>query len=277
MEPVFPFRFFHNRYWMGMLLQSAFVGVPFTVLVVDLPQRFQSVNNLSALDAGVRLLPYAMLAPLGSLTSNLIFMRRKAPLPILCAGASFQLVGLVLLATMPASTGSIPAAQYGYEAVAGFGVGITFGTLVTITPGSVDMRDLATATGAMIQFRQMVYPFFNYTHYFPFLIPYEFCTLLPCFSRIQSQLLTAPVQPGRSHRPHHRLQPTQQLPEKAPVPACTHNKPVEPSATLDGADPDVPAATAGRRSGGVCRRVQPTAQGGDGVRGGAFPGHFDDG
>ena len=158
MEPVFPFRFFHNRYWMGMLLQSAFVGVPFTVLVVDLPQRFQSVNNLSALDAGVRLLPYAMLAPLGSLTSNIIFMRRKAPLPILCAGASFQLVGLVLLATMPASTGSIPAAQYGYEAIAGFGVGITFGTLVTITPGSVDMRDLATATGAMIQFRQMVYP-----------------------------------------------------------------------------------------------------------------------
>ena len=277
MEPVFPFRFFHNRYWMGMLLQSAFVGVPFTVLVVDLPQRFQSVNNLSALDAGVRLLPYAMLAPLGSLTSNLIFMRRKAPLPILCAGASFQLVGLVLLATMPASTGSIPAAQYGYEAIAGFGVGITFGTLVTITPGSVDMRDLATATGAMIQFRQMVYPSFNPPPYFHFLIPYQFCTPLSFFSRrIQSHLLTAPIQPGRSHRPHHRLQPPQQLPEKAPVPARPHNKPVEPSPTVHGADPDVPAATAGRRSRGVCRRVQPTAQGGDGVRGGTFPGYFVD-
>ena len=153
-EPVFPFRFFHNRYWMGMILQSAFVGVPFTVLVVDLPQRFQAVNNLSALDAGVRLLPYAMLAPIGSLVSNMIFIRRKAPLTLLFFGAVFQLVGLTLLATIPVST-SVPASQYGYQAIAGFGVGITFGTLVTITPGSVEMRDLATATGAMIQFRQM--------------------------------------------------------------------------------------------------------------------------
>ncbi len=154
-EPVFPFRFFHNRYWMGMLLQSAFLGVPFTVLVVDLPQRLQTVNDLSALDAGVRLLPYAIFAPLGSLVSNIIFMRRKKPLILLGAGASLQLVGLVLLATIPISA-SVPAAQYGYQIIAGFGVGITFGTLVTITPSSVEPRDLATATGAMIQFRQMV-------------------------------------------------------------------------------------------------------------------------
>ena len=138
-----------------MLLQSAFVGVPFTVLVVDLPQRFQTVNNLSALDAGVRLLPYAIFAPLGSLVSNIIFMRRKSPLILLGAGASLQLVGLVLLATQPISA-SVPAAQYGYQIIAGFGVGISFGTLVTITPSSVEPRDLATATGAMIQFRQMV-------------------------------------------------------------------------------------------------------------------------
>lgn len=154
-EPVFPFRFFHNRYWMGMLLQSTFVGVPFTVVVVDLSQRFQAVNNLSALDAGVRLLPYAIFAPLGSLVSNVIFTRRKASLTLLTFGASLQLIGLVLLATLPVST-SIPASQYGYEIIAGFGVGITFGTLVTITPSSVDPQDLATATGAMIQFRQMV-------------------------------------------------------------------------------------------------------------------------
>lgn len=138
-----------------MLLQSAFVGVPFTVLVVDLPQRFQTVNDLSALDAGVRLLPYAIFAPFGSLVSNIIFMRRKSPLILLGAGASLQLVGLVLLATLPISA-SVPAAQYGYQIIAGFGVGISFGTLVTITPSSVEPRDLATATGAMIQFRQMV-------------------------------------------------------------------------------------------------------------------------
>jgi hypothetical protein len=134
--------------------QAFLLGVPFTVLVIDLPQRFQAVNGLSALSAGVRLLPYAILAPIGSLVSNIIFTRRRAPLLLLCAGASLQLLGLVLLATLPVTI-SVPASQYGFEAIAGFGVGITFGTLVIITPSSVEPRDLATATGAMIQFRQM--------------------------------------------------------------------------------------------------------------------------
>lgn len=113
---------------MGMLLQFAFVGVPVTVLVVDLPQRFQTVNDLSALDARVRLLPYAIFAPLGSLVSNMIFMRRKSPLILLGAGASLQLVGLVQLATLLISA-SVPAAQYGYQIIADFGVGVSFGTL----------------------------------------------------------------------------------------------------------------------------------------------------
>lgn len=122
--------------------------------MINLPQRFQAVNSLSAFSAGVRLLPYAMLAPLGSLVSNIIFTRTKAPLRLLLAGATLQLVGLVLLATQRVTL-DVPASLYGYEAIAGFGVGITFGTLVIITPPSVEARDLATATGAMIQFRQM--------------------------------------------------------------------------------------------------------------------------
>ncbi|KAL4981982.1 MFS general substrate transporter [Aspergillus falconensis] len=153
-EPVFPFRFFSNRYWMGMLLQSFFLGIPFTMLVIALPQRFQTVNSLSALDAGVRLLPYAMLAPIGSLVSNIIFTRRRVPIPLLFVGATFQVLGLALLVSEPVRE-SLPGRLYGYEVLAGFGVGVTFGTLVTITPSSVEPRDLATATGAMIQFRQM--------------------------------------------------------------------------------------------------------------------------
>ncbi|KAI0436485.1 putative efflux pump antibiotic resistance protein [Xylaria telfairii] len=153
LEPVFPFRFFQNRRWMGMLLQSFFLGVPFTMLVINLPQRFQTVNSLPAFDAGLRLLPYALLAPVGSLVSNIIFARYPKPMWILAAGAAFQLLGISLLAGEPVGR-DIPASLYGYEILAGFGVGITFGTLVTITPSSVEPRDLAAATGAMIQFRQ---------------------------------------------------------------------------------------------------------------------------
>ncbi len=233
-EPVFPFRFFHNRYWMGMILQSAFVGVPFTVLVVDLPQRFQAVNNLSALDAGVRLLPYAMLAPIGSLVSNMIFIHRKAPLTLLAAGASFQLVGLTLLATIPVSI-TVPAAQYGYQAIAGFGVGITFGTLVTITPGSVEPRDLATATGAMIQFRQMV----RLRHVVPMGARADFSVSL-----------------GRRDRPDHRLESAEQPSQVPACSPCPHARPARSSVAVDVSDWDLCASAAKYSEGGVREWIQ---------------------
>ncbi|KAF5866829.1 hypothetical protein ETB97_008633 [Aspergillus alliaceus] len=88
------------------------------MLVISLPQRFQTVNSLSALHAGVRLLPHVTLAPIGSLSSNIIFMRRPVLL-FLVAGAGFQLVGLALLDSESVST-----------------------TLVTIRPPSVSSREI---------------------------------------------------------------------------------------------------------------------------------------
>ena len=155
MEPVFPFRFFQNRYWMGMLLQGILNGIPFTVLTVNLPQRFQSVNGLSALDVGIRLLPFSLLSPIGSLVSNIIFARKRAPITLLFISAILQVLGLALLAAEPISF-DIPAQEYVFQAIVGFGLGFMFGTLLVITPTSVDPRDLSTATSAMLQMRQMV-------------------------------------------------------------------------------------------------------------------------
>lgn len=82
----------------------------------------------------------------------MVVIRRHLDLAV---GAAFQLVGLALFVSDPIGL-SITARVYGYEILAGVGVGISFGTLVVLTPSSVQPRDLATATSAMIQFRQMV-------------------------------------------------------------------------------------------------------------------------
>ena len=158
MEPVFPFRYFLNRYWMGMLLQGILNGIPFTVLTVNLPQRFQAVNGVSALDAGVRLLPYSLVSPIGSLASNIIMSKKRVPITLLVISACLQVLGLALMSSMQI-TFDIPPQLYVFEAITAFGLGFMFGTLLVITPTSVEPRDLSTATGAMIQMRQMVgYP-----------------------------------------------------------------------------------------------------------------------
>ncbi|KAL9609135.1 MAG: hypothetical protein Q9167_006079 [Letrouitia subvulpina] len=129
------------------------VGVPFNVVIVSLPQRFQAVSNTSALGAGIRLIPYSVVAALGSAIANVVCAKARIPLLyFLLVGAVLHVLGLTLLSTV-SSAGPFPVAGYGYEVLAGAGVGITFGILILAVPYTVEARDLAVATGAVIQFR----------------------------------------------------------------------------------------------------------------------------
>ncbi|KAG9238583.1 MFS multidrug transporter-like protein [Amylocarpus encephaloides] len=155
-EPIFPWRFVQNRAWMGMTLVSLLLGIPFTVLVVNIPQKFQLIDGLSPLQAGIRLLPYALLAPIGSFAANGFMSRAKSfsPVFLVLAGATLQLIGLGLYSGLAISKhpGKM---QFGFQAIAGFGLGISFGTLILMTPFSVEAQDLATGTGAIVQSRQL--------------------------------------------------------------------------------------------------------------------------
>ncbi|KAF2807322.1 MFS general substrate transporter [Mytilinidion resinicola] len=154
-EPIFPWRFVYNRAWMGMLLVSLLLGIPFCVLVVTIPQKLQTISDMSPLQSGLRLLPYALFAPFGAVFANGFISRQKNCVPVyfVIAGACFQLIGLSLFCIY--GTGKeVSGAQYGCQILAGLGLGMMFGTLVVMTPLSVDLQDLATATGAIMQFRQ---------------------------------------------------------------------------------------------------------------------------
>ena len=118
------------------------MGVPFNAVVVFLPQRLQNVSGVSPLDAGIRLLPYTFGAAIGAVLANVIGSKRRfAVIYILLFGAILQLLGLVLLSTLPA-TREFPVKGYGFEAVAGMGMGVTFGILVLATPFVANPRDL---------------------------------------------------------------------------------------------------------------------------------------
>ncbi|KAK3321991.1 putative efflux pump antibiotic resistance protein [Apodospora peruviana] len=155
-EPIFPWRFLTaNRAWVGMLLTTFCVGAPFNVAVVSLPQRFQAVSGMSVLDAGVRLIPFSVSGAFSSAVANLICSRaRVPPVYFLVFGAVLNLVGNGLLSSLPTDGSTrFPGAGYAYQVITAGGVGTTFGILVLATPFMVEPRDLAVATGAIIQFR----------------------------------------------------------------------------------------------------------------------------
>lgn len=126
------------------------VGVPFNALMVNMPQRFQALDDKTALGAGIWLLPYAVVSPVCSVISNVLASKARVSLIyLLLAGAVFHLVGVTLLSTLDEI--DFPSAGLGYEAIAGAGVGITFSILVLGTPFVVNPRDI----GKFIQ-REMI-------------------------------------------------------------------------------------------------------------------------
>lgn len=117
-------------------------GVPFTTVVIELPQKFEAVNGVSPLGAGIRLLPFSLPCAIASALTGVLTSRLKVPpIYVLLWGAILQTLGLALSYGQPIGL-DVLASQYGFEALAGFGVGLSLTTLLTVTPSVVQKSDL---------------------------------------------------------------------------------------------------------------------------------------
>ena len=149
-----------------------FTGAPLTVAIVGIPIRAQAVNGVSALLAGFRLLPFAVLVPIGIILASGVAGKRKIPpIYLLLVGTAIQIVGFALLSTA-SITPHEQKSQYVYQAIAGLGVGMNLACLTVMSSFSVEARDKckshyhsfrippadhskAIANSAVLQFRTM--------------------------------------------------------------------------------------------------------------------------
>lgn len=82
-------------------------GVPFTVAVIQIPQRYQTVGQTSPVRAGVDLLPSTLLLSLGTIVASVASSRfRIPPLFVFLVGGIFQTVGCALISTLGVHLGS---------------------------------------------------------------------------------------------------------------------------------------------------------------------------
>lgn len=152
-EPLLPWEFVFDRPWMGILLSTFLLGVPFNVIIVFVPQRLQTICGVSALGAGERLLPYTFSAAFGAVIAMVLGSKRRvAVVHILILGALLQTLGFALLTTLPA-TSEWPDRAYGFLVIAGIGLGISFGICILATPFVVAPKHIGVAGGSIIQFR----------------------------------------------------------------------------------------------------------------------------
>lgn len=111
------------------------------VMNLTLPQRFQLINGLSSLDAGVRLLPFGGSFPFGAVFSANVASKLKVPgLYLAMLGAAMQIVGYTLLSRLHASENLDPAI-YGFQVLCGVGTGISYQILYLMVPFTAEQRD----------------------------------------------------------------------------------------------------------------------------------------
>ncbi|KAJ5569772.1 uncharacterized protein N7459_009202 [Penicillium hispanicum] len=152
-DPIFPKRWLFDRPWVGILISSFVIGAPFNVVLVYVPQQAQILLNRSPLDSGIYLIGYSAVAAVAAAIVNIASSRGRIPfIYSLLLGCVIHTVGIGLLSTIPASKG-FHATDIGYEVVAGAGIGLIMGILVLSPPYIVEDRDLAIATGTVVQLR----------------------------------------------------------------------------------------------------------------------------
>lgn len=127
---------------LNYLCSGAFlIGAPMTIASIQLPQRYQLVNELSPLDAGVKFLAYGVPFPYGVVISSVLAGRFRVPFVyIIGLGTAIQIIGFALLSTTPDTVSPWPG-QYGYSFIAGLGVGITGGLYTFLNPLSIDKKE----------------------------------------------------------------------------------------------------------------------------------------
>ncbi|KFY85515.1 hypothetical protein V500_08351 [Pseudogymnoascus sp. VKM F-4518 (FW-2643)] len=151
-KAIFPLSIALKRPTGPGILSSLIVGFPFFMILINLPIRFQVVNNDSSVMAGIHTLPFLGGVALGTTLGGGIATRKNLTSHALIFATALTCLGSGLLST----TGDglrIPRAQYGYQVILGTGFGLAFTSITMMMALAHDFDTVAAAQGAVGQSR----------------------------------------------------------------------------------------------------------------------------
>lgn len=157
-EPIFPMRLTKHRVIASLLLTGFFTGFPFMTVLFNLPQRFQTVNQLSATATGLRLLPLLLSSAFATAVAGVVIKTMgKGSTRILwyliVIGSGLQFIGITLLGTALGKQQTVQPQQYVYQFIFGCGMGFALSTLAIACRVEVSTPDMAVVMGAIVQVR----------------------------------------------------------------------------------------------------------------------------
>jgi EmrB/QacA subfamily drug resistance transporter len=151
--PMLPIRYFRNATFSGANAASMFMFFGMFGSVFLLAQFFQTVQGLSPLDAGLRILPWTampiLVAPTAGALSDRINGRTLMAIGLALQGAGLLWIGHVVTPTAPYSAFVVPFI------LSGVGMGMFFAPVANVVLSSVGAREEGKASGANNAIREL--------------------------------------------------------------------------------------------------------------------------
>ena len=138
--------------WVNSMFAFFFASSYFTIIYY-LPIYFQSIDNVSPTQSGVRNLPLIIAVTIATVMSGGIISKTSIATPFLPPMTALAAIGTGLLYTLDIGTGS--GKWIGYQILAGFGYGFVFQIPMIHGQANAKPDDLATTT-AIIMFFQTI-------------------------------------------------------------------------------------------------------------------------
>lgn len=154
-------RLLRNYNFVANLIYVFFLAGLYFPLLYSLPIQFQSIDNVSASQSGVRLIPLILGISIFTMISNaLLSMYRNKRLPLIMLGAVVGTIGVGLIYSIDDATASTKK-WIGSEIVTAIGVGLGLQLPMIANQALVVSEDIPEATALTLFFENMGTAVFN--------------------------------------------------------------------------------------------------------------------
>ncbi len=152
-EPIIPLELFRNRNYAATILATFLAAIGFFGAIIFLPRWLQFVQNVSATDSGLQILPLMAGVILSSIGAGVLVSRTGRYKWILSGALLIMGVGILLFTGLSATTDL--QLLWLWMFVAGIGIGPTLSVFTIVIQASVPFSRLGVATGNLTFFRQI--------------------------------------------------------------------------------------------------------------------------
>ncbi len=142
---IIPVQFFRSRTVLILFSATTAGGACAFVPIYMIPIFFQFTRNDTALDAGVRLLPFIVVMVFFVFANGGLMAKLGYYMPWYLVGAIFIVIGSALMYTVDQNTST--SRVYGYTVILGAGVGMFLQASFSVTQAVVSPENIASAIG----------------------------------------------------------------------------------------------------------------------------------